>query len=124
MPCTCVLRTLEGWARGASVRWRISGATLAACQLEFTPSVSAAPKKATEKSKEFELAPLVNLSAPGVRQQSESANQAGKGRDRVQKALAAYDAAVSDAGVLDFAQLERRLADGLVGADALGVGHQ
>src|SRR4029450_10338655 len=36
-----------------------------------------------------------------------------KGRDRIQKALAAYDAAVSDAGVLDFAQLERRLADGL-----------
>ena len=36
-----------------------------------------------------------------------------KGRDRIQKVLAAYDAAVSDAGVLDFAQLERRLADGL-----------
>src|SRR5262245_47737208 len=42
-----------------------------------------------------------------------------KGRDRIEKALAAYDAAVSDAGVLDFAQLERRLADGLkVGAYA------
>ena len=36
-----------------------------------------------------------------------------KGRSRIVSALTEYDAAISEAGVLDFAQLERRLADGL-----------
>jgi DNA helicase-2/ATP-dependent DNA helicase PcrA len=36
-----------------------------------------------------------------------------KGRSRILQALQAYDAAMFEAGLLDFAQLERRLCDGL-----------
>jgi len=35
---TCVLRTLEGRPAAPSVRWRISGATLAACRLAWYAS--------------------------------------------------------------------------------------
>jgi DNA helicase-2/ATP-dependent DNA helicase PcrA len=45
-----------------------------------------------------------------------------RGRQEILTALTAYDAAMSNTGILDFAQLERRLADGLQEAPAAASG--